>query len=206
VSGGNSSTTVVQNLGDGQMTIQTTPDEGNAYLIVSMGKPIGEPILGPLGWGERFARQIVGVTHMKRGRQTIQGLPGNLTIYYSYLNYDNNPGVGGASGAVGVDQEVELPVYAAWSNGYHTPPQTFVELIDFLERTPSFLSETMLPGTNEPIMSLPQLNEFGAIRQWIKEHGEKKVDVGTIGQYRVIDLVAAHLYRRIEIAHKSRAK
>ncbi|MCA9057203.1 MAG: hypothetical protein KDA85_01835 [Planctomycetaceae bacterium] len=195
---------MIRPLGNASVTVNNTPDEGNAFLFVSLQPAMGEPVLGPLMWGTKFIRGVVGATHMKRGTQVIRGLPEDADVYVRLMNYDNNPGVGGVEFHSGKQHVVELPVYATWSNGYHTPPERLNALVEWLrnhrDQLPALLS------SDDPAKILLANGEIDhrKVFEHVKEHAEERVTVEGIGEFRLIDVLAADVYLRTLEFHEAR--
>lgn len=198
------SQTVIAPLGTSKLHVQNTPDEGNAFLLIGLRAPIGEPILSFVGWGGDFKKGIVGVTHMKRGKIDIHGLPDDANIYLQLFNYDNNPGIGGTDAHTGTDTVATIPIYATWSNGYYQTPQHMKPLVDYLETHKPFLPDLVHPGSGDEYKTLSGRPDFGKLFEWAKTHAQDKVDVGKLGKFRVIDVLAASSYLRIRQVHEDR--
>lgn len=194
----------IKPLGSSQLNIQNTPDEGNAFLLIGLEAPIGEPILSFTGWGDKFKQSIVGVTHMKRGKTVIRGLSDNADIYLELFNYDNNPGVGGAHAHTGLDTVATIPIYASWSNGYYQTPPHMQPLTDYLEKNSPFLPELVKPGSGDEFKTSSGRMDYAKLFEWAKTHAQDKVEVGDLGKFRVIDILAASSYLRIRQAHEAR--
>jgi len=192
-------------LGSAVLTIQTEPDEGNAYLFIGTTEPMADPIMGPWFWGQEFISSIAGVTHMKRGRQIVQGLPSDGTVHAMLLNYDNNAGAGGVSVEMSPVAEATLPIYATWSNGYYQPPERLKDLVAWLRIDEEQFAEVLANGDEKAAALLPVTRErYDDYIDWLTEHGREMRTVDGVGKFTVLDLVAAQNYLRILEFHEAR--
>jgi len=192
-------------LGSAVLTIQTEPDEGNAYLFIGTAEPMADPIMGPWFWGQEFISSIAGVTHMKRGRQIVQGLPSDGTVHAMLLNYDNNAGAGGVSVDMFPVAEATLPIYATWSNGYYQPPERLENLVEWLRTNEEQFAEVLANGDAKAAALLPVTRErYDDYIDWLTQHGREMRTVDGVGTFTVLDLVAAQNYLRILEFHEAR--
>ena len=182
-------------LGRGRLKIVNDPEEGSAFLLLSLKPTIGDAILGPACWGDEFISHIVGVTHMHLPHVTILGVPENASIHAALMNYDNNPGIGAASYKAG-QSEGKLRIVATWSNGHKLPPAELKELTDFVSKQnweiAHFLPEAAgLKTRNESTQVL-----FKALR----ENPKREVEIPGMGQRLLADVAAAYLYTQLKSA------
>jgi hypothetical protein len=196
----------IKSLGTGVLSIQAVPDEGNAYLFVSTSPALAEPIVGPMFWGEDFTRNIAGVTHIKRGRQVIQGLPVGQDVHVMLLNYDNNPGMGGVSVHMEPFTNATLPIYATWSNGYHQPPERLRKLVEWLRAHKQDVDELLTDGKPDELLTSRGSRDYERFRVWVSEHGDELRRVPGVGEFPVLDIVAAENYLRVLESHEARKK
>ncbi|MEM7453863.1 MAG: hypothetical protein AAF456_05850 [Planctomycetota bacterium] len=180
-------------LGDHTLKIVNDPEEAHALLVVSLGPTLGDGILGPMGWGEEFRTNWIGVTQMEVPYVTITGLPSESAIHASLLNYDNNPGVGGASFEAG-QREGRLRIIASWSNGHKTPPPELEELTEHIAGNDIQIIDLLPEGDFEP----GQVNEQRMkLLEMLNEDGDAMLDVPGFGQQRLADVIAAYAYATI---------
>lgn len=194
---------VIQPLGESKLTIGTTPDEGNAFLVISLKPMLGEGILGFWGWGKEFPRHAIGITHMHRGTIDILGLPDNVDVHLSLINYDNNPGTGGGRAKTGRDAVATIRVYASWSNGYYQTPEHMVPLVTAIEKEDKDLFDWLQPGSGDLKTVDGNLDRLALI-DWINTHGSDMVEVGSLGKQRLVDVFAAISYLRVRQLHEAR--
>lgn len=180
-------------------------DEGNAFLFVGLKPPLGEPILSIMGWGPEFPKHIIGLTHMKRGKTEIHGLPNDAKVYLSLFNYDNNAGTGGAVADTGRDHVATIPIYATWSNGYHKTPEHMAPLVDFIEKGKKSLAEIVRPDAADEFKLPSGRVDQRKLNTWMKDHATEEVEVEGLGKVRIIDVLAASSYLRIRRSHEARA-
>lgn len=134
----------IRPLGTASVSLQNDPAENHCFAVISRGPLLGEPVLGPLVWGEEFVRGAIGATLMEEEHTTISGLPSGARIHIGMFNYDNNPGVGGGTWTVDDGATWTVPIYANWSNGRYDPPQRLLPLVEFLERQSEPLSHLIM--------------------------------------------------------------
>jgi hypothetical protein len=188
----------VRSLGNGSLAIVNDPEEANAFLFLSSRPPIGDPILGPLSWGDEFVNGLFAVTHMSEPHVTFMGLPSGQEIHASLLNYDNNPGFGGGSYRVGEARRVPLRILAGWSNGHCDPPARLLTLVEHLEERRLDLSQLLgLPDTD--VHNARELNRLAT------EIPNREIEVKGLGKLRLIDLLAASRYNYLRSHHKARS-
>jgi hypothetical protein len=180
--------------GDGVLNIVTDPEEPHNFLVISRCEPLGDPALGPLGWGHDFVAGIIGVTRMEDSRLTLVGLPNKAEIHVGLWNYDNSVGTGGGSFAVGNAEQVRLPIYGGWSNAKYEPPTQLARLTDHLEQ--SGLDVNNMIGLERPA----SLTREYLLHVW--RHAADVSRVDGFGDAKVIDLLAADSYRRLRKHHR----
>jgi hypothetical protein len=189
----------VRALGSASITVETDPHEGNAFLFPTTKKPIGDFVLGTAAWKD-FGTQVLGVTHMHRGRMTMKGLPDNSDIFFCYLNYDNAAGVGGGFCNTGRDKTATINVYATWSNGKYDPPARLLPLVRYLETTGISLADAAQLSNSD------EFKGAGALKAWklVIADPTRKIAVGNTGEWIVLDIAAAVSYRLLRRAHATR--
>ncbi len=184
-------------LGKGILKIINDPEEEHAFLLISRNPRLGEGVLGPAAWGPEFLSGIIGVTQMEEPYVTLTGLPGGKEIHVGLFNYDNNPGVGGASYVVGKEQEVRLEIYATWSNGKHDPPARLLKLTQHLEKKNLSAAKLLgLPGKER--------DHDEALRKMLREKADQKIEVEGVGTFRLADILAADTYKELRKHHRAR--
>ena len=185
-------------LGGGVLRIKTDPEEGHALLLVTLNPTMGDAIVGPLGWGDQFVRNVVGVTHMEAPHVTIVGLPDDRDVHAALLNYDNNPGLGAGSFEAG-QREGRLRIVASWSNGHHEPPPELKALTEHLEANRITLQDFVGADlkTNRAAMWRKLVAD-------LRENLVRQVEVRGFGKQRLVDVVAAARY--VELRAKFRKK
>jgi hypothetical protein len=179
--------------GKGVLHVVTDPEAPHNFLLISRHRPLGDAVLGPLGWGRDFVAGIIGVTRMEDSRLTVVGLPDNEDVHLGLLNYDNSVGMGGGSFVVGKDEPARLPIYAYWSNGQYEPPPRLARLTDHLEQ--SGLDVNNLIGFERP----------GPTREYLTHvwrHAADEFQVDGYGEAKAIDLLAADSYRKLRKHHR----
>lgn len=186
-------------LGDGILKIVNDPEEPHAFLLISRNPRLGDGVLGPAAWGKEFLSGLIGVTQMERPYVTLVGLPDGKTIHVGLFNYDNNPGVGGDSYTVGQDQSVRLKIYATWSNGKYEPPERLAKLTDYLDE--NSLSASSLIG-----LEGGDSKNREALWELIHSDTERRIRVDGVGEFRLIDILAAAQYKSLRRFHRARAK
>ncbi|MDP6467756.1 MAG: M56 family metallopeptidase [Pirellulaceae bacterium] len=191
--------TQIRSLGEGVLKIVNDPKEPHAFLFLSRAAMIGDPILGPLGWGEEFIANAIGVTLMEDVHVTIEGLPDKNDVHVALFNYDNNPGIGGGSYRVGQQEEVRLKIYATWSNGRYDPPDRLLKLVEHFENTDLSLSK-LIGLENGDARNHEELVRIAG------EAPDRKVKVDELGEFRFIDTLAALRYKWLRQNHPARQK
>jgi hypothetical protein len=182
--------------GDAVVTIVTDPAEPHNFLLFSAKPPLGEGVLGPIGWGPNFIAGAIGFTRMEDSHVTILGLAKGATIHVGLFNYDDSVGTGGTSFEVQPGQTVTLPIYAGWSNGKYEPTERLAKLTDHLETAKVNVSELLkfdMKGGPD---------NFGQYIQTAWKHAGDMIDVPGYGQVKFIDLLAADYYRRGREHHR----
>lgn len=194
----------VKALGSSVLQIQNQPNEGNAFLFVSLKPTLGEPILGPMLWGNDFTRNVVSAVHIKRGSQTFFGLPNNAEVHVMLLNYDNNAGLGGVTVKTNRYTKATLPIYATWSNGYHEPPQRLKPLVEWVRAHPQQGHDLIHANIEAPLKPKPGQPNNLALLEHLKQSPDVAVDVPGLGKFSKLELLAAQNYLRILESHEAR--
>lgn len=196
----------IKALGSSTLRIQTEPDEGHAYLFLSLKPTLGEPILGPMLWGENFTTNIMSAVHIRRGAQTYFGLPNNAEVHVMLLNYDNNAGIGGVTVRTNQFTNATLPIYATWSNGYHEPPERLKPLVEWIRSHPQQATNLLNSGLDPtPSPKQGRLNYLSLFKQ-LQQNPHQIVDVLDVGKFKKLDLLAAQSYLRILQSHEQRKR
>ncbi|MCA9145893.1 MAG: hypothetical protein KDB05_24040, partial [Planctomycetales bacterium] len=186
----------VRKIGSGVLKIVNDPEEAAAFLFVSRQRPIGDPILSWLGWGEKFLPGLIAVTHMSEPYATLTGLPDDKDVHVALFNYDNNPGVGGGSYRVGNKAEVKLPILASWSNGKDDPPEELLKLVEHMEE--KLLAISPLVG-----LAGEDYRNWNQLRDLVKQDPDRAINVEGVGEFRLIDVLAASRYRDLRNRHRA---
>jgi hypothetical protein len=191
----------IRPLGTARMTLVNDPEEPHAFLVLSTAPLHGDPVLGPLFWGDNFAKHAIGITLMETPHVTFHGLP-EKELHAGLFNYDNNPGVGGATFTAKDSGTARIPIYASWSNGLDEPPKELLALVEHLE-TKDLSAEALLKP-RFPKEFAETKNRRDAVLQILRDHGDKKLTVEGVGEFRILDIAAADTYRRLRESHKAR--
>lgn len=186
---------MVKQWGDSSLRINTDPAEPHNYLIISRTAPLGDPVLGPTGWGPEFAKNIIGITRAEDPSVTLVGLPEGTQIHVALFNYDDNMGIGGGSLTVKSGQPATIPIYASWSNGKYDPPPRLLKLTEHLEQNP--VDIVKLTGIGRSELSADCLQ-----RIWRKANAP--IELAGYGTVPTIDLLAAGAYRDQRASHRKR--
>ncbi|MBL8817190.1 MAG: hypothetical protein JNL58_14280 [Planctomyces sp.] len=192
-------------LGDAAVVLENEPKEGNAYLFISTVEPDADPILGPFGWGKKFLTGVIGLTHEAGSMMIIRGLP-RQKIYVSYLNYDNNPGIGGVSFVGGETENVTLHVYAGWSNGYFQPPEHLSKLVDYVDQHPDSIDDLLKLSSNPDFLNEQGKVDRNKLMTNLESLKDQKVSIDGFGEFRATDMLAAQAYSELRKYHLERAK
>lgn len=187
-------------LGTATMTLINDPEEEHAFLVLSTGAMRGDPVLPFPFWGERFARHAIGITLMETHQVTFHGLP-DREIHAGLFNYDNNPGVGGASFSVVDGETARIPIYATWSNGKYAPPAGLLPLVQHLEKTGTDVEELLKKRYAAEVTTEENRNPVFPI---VLKHGDDVLELEGFGKVRVLDLAAADRYRGLRAHHAKR--
>lgn len=187
----------LKKLGDGTLKILNDPEEAHAFLLISRNPRLGEGVLGPAAWGPEFLSGIIGVTQMEEAHVTLTGLPDGKEIHVGLFNYDNNPGVGGASYGVGKEKEVRLEIFATWSNGKHDPPARLLKLTEHLEKN-NLSASRILKLTGQ------ERDQEEILRRMLREDADQQIEVEGVGTFRLADILAADTYKELRKSHRGR--
>lgn len=188
VKAGEPTQVMIQPWGHESLRIVTDPEEPHNYLVISRKAPLGEGVLGPLGWGEAFIAGAIGVTRMETPHVTLVGLPESAEVHVGLWNYDNSAGVGGGTFVVGKDRPGRLPIYAGWSNGKYEPTARLKKLAEHLETA------------DVDILELLDLKDAQWSREYFQQvwdRAEEPVQVEGYGEAKFIDVLAAESYREM---------
>ncbi len=184
----------VKQLGNGVLSITNDPKENHAFIVISRNSMLGDPILGPMGWGKKFLNGAIGISLMEDVHVTIEGLPDNQKVHIGLFNYDNNPGIGGGTYMVGQDRNVRMPIYATWSNGKYDPPERLLKLVEHFEK--ENISAMELIGKESM--------EYDKLIKMLENDPPPTVDVKGFGKVPLADALAADGYKRLREFHKKR--
>ncbi len=193
----------IEPLGDKPVVLENDPMEGNAYVFLSAKAPFAEPIFGPLGWGDSFRSHIIGITHQGKPPLMVRGLP-DSEVSVSVLNYDNNPGLGGTRFVPGKSWKQTVPIYASWSNGYYTPPERLLPLVEYLDNTPQGFAK-LVEGNKEAFpFDLTNPDNQRQLYNQLESLKEKSIEVPGLGKQQVLDVLAARSYAELRKYHQKR--
>jgi len=192
----------LQPLGSGILTIQNDPEEAGAFLVVSMAPMLGDPVLGLTGWGDDFVRQVIGVTHMSAPRATFVGLPDDKEVHIGLFCYDNVPGFGGGQARIGKNPVARIRIYAGWSDGHDEPPARLLPLVEYLENENPSLPELMQLGDRNEFLTDRGHPDEQKVWQAAKKDLSKRISVPAVGDFRVIDILAADAYKTLRAHHR----
>ena len=194
-------------LGTSTLRIENTPDEGNAYVFIGLCPTLGDPVLGPYFWGNQFVTGICGATHMKRGSQQFFGLPDNTDVHVMLLNYDNNAGAGGVTAKPGGPTAItKLPIYATWSNGIYKAPKRFEPLIEWLRTHKDQTLNVLTNGKSNDFLTPQNQRNAEKLADYVKQNHSIKIKIDDLGEFSLIDILAAERYLRLLEAHEPRVK
>lgn len=192
----------LQPLGNGILTVQNDPEEAGAFLFVSTAPMLGDPVLGFYGWGDDFVRHVIGVTPMSVPRATFIGLPDDKEVHVALFCYDNVPGFGGGQARVGKDALATIQIYAGWSNGHDEPPARLLPLVNYLENKNPSLPELMQLGDHDEFLNDRGHPDEQKVWQAAKKNLNKRISVPAVGDFRVIDILAADAYKTLRAHHR----
>lgn len=202
VKAGETTPVSIRPLGKARMTLINDPEEPHAFLVLSTAARRGDPVLAFPFWGEKFGSHAIGITLMETPKVTFDGLPEGQ-VHAGLFNYDNNPGIGGASFTVVDGGTMRIPIYATWSNGKFDPPAGLLPLVEHLELQKVSVEELLKPRYVEEFSKGPDRNAiFGVLLKC----GDETLAVEGFGEVRILDLVAADTYRSLREHHRSRGK
>jgi len=193
----------IEPLGDKPAVLENEPKEGNTYIFLSATAPFAEPIFGPLGWGDSFRSHIIGITHQGKPPLMVRGLP-DTEVFVSILNYDNNPGLGGTSFVPGKSSKQTVPIYASWSNGYYTPPERLLPLVDYLDKTPGGFEQLLEANKDLFPVDLKDPNNLRQLYNQLETLKDKTIEVPGLGKQQVLDVLAARSYGELRKYHLKR--
>lgn len=204
VQSGIATTAAIRALGSSALQLTCEPLEGNAFLFVGLEPCEADPILGPGMWTSQFLGSIVSAVHIRGGRQTIFGLPDDQTVHVRYLNYDNNPGLGGVSVITRPVTRVTLPVYATWSNGFHRPPKRLASLVEWVRDHRDEAFGLLTDGRPNDFLTRNQVRNHQKLTRYLMENSQRTATIEELGRVRVLDIAAAERYLAILEHHERR--
>ncbi len=197
----------LRKLGDGVLHVVNDPQEAGAYLLISTEPTLGDPILGPFGWGEPFINHVIAITHMSKPRAVIVGLPEDQTVHLAAFFYDNVAGSAGCEAVADGNQKAVLNIYAGWSNGHDDPPAALLPLVEYLEKDNPSLSQLLQsPAYDQLIDKHGNVSDGSGLMRFLAEHGDDVVNVANLGEFRIKDVLAAKGYRLLREHHQQRRK
>ncbi len=199
VTANNSVQAKLKPLGNGTLKIINDPEASHDFLFISRKPRMGDGVLGPLAWGEGFLSGLIGVTQMEKPFVTLKGLPDGDDIHAAILNYDNNPGLGGDTYRVGKEQVVRLEIFATWSNGKYEPPPKLAKLTDYLDEHK--LTASRLLGLDGP-----DYKNHEAIWTAVRTQPDRKYRIAEVGEFHLVDILAALRYQQLRQHHRDRKK
>lgn len=186
------------------LEITCDPLEGNAFVFVALKPNQADPILGPTLWSTDFTRSIICAVHLRGGRQTVFGLPQGRPVHVRYLNYDNNPGLGGQTVTTSAVTRLTLPVYATLSNGFHRPPTKLAALVEWVREHRDLAFELLTDGRPDDFLVRSQIRNHQKLAQFLRDNPERMVSIEGLGRVRAVDIAAAERYLAILEHHEQR--
>ena len=191
-------------VGDGPLTVNFDPDAEGSFIFISTAPMNVDPILGYLGWGEEFQRNIVAAAHHAEPQSTFIGLPTDRDLYVGVFCYDNLMGFGGTVARAGLGRETTVPIYAAWSDGMCDPPPRLLPLTEHLEKAGVDWLELMQFEEIERLRYASGKLNQEAVQEKLAASMEKRVTVSDLGEVAVKDILAAESYRELRERRRDR--
>jgi len=118
---------------EGTCGIRLAFEIGNSdcYVMVGLAAPSCDPVLGFLGWDNRFVSGLIAWNRMPYGQTTLLGLPAG-SFHVALFANDNNPGFGAADIELreGEIADAKIPIVASWSTGHKNPPPRLEKLFN----------------------------------------------------------------------------
>lgn len=196
---GNAENVVIKPLGHGTVRLTADPEESGAFMFLSRGRTIGDPILSIAGWGTDFIKGVFAFTHVSSPTMTLVGLPDKTEVTASVFYYDNVPGIGGATWTTGLLDEVAYRVMAGWSNGHDRPPAHLAPLTDYLREHPE-IGRAATQEATEKLRAGFQGGRFQSV--WDDLGGpDREIEVPGFGTAALADLLAAYNYAELQRHH-----
>ena len=206
VQAGQTTETFVTAPGDGQLTVELEPDAEGSYIFISTAPMQCEPVLGFVGWGQEFLKNIIAAAHHIPAQSTFIGLPTDRDLYVGVYCYDNLPGFGGATARAWVGAKVKVPLYGPWSDGKVDPPPKLFPLTEYLETSGKSWVEVAQLGPAEAFYDERGRLKRGLVEPTVQASLEKRVAVGDLGEFAVKDIYAAESYRELREYRRQRAE
>lgn len=179
----------------GTNSIRIAYQHDGEYLLLGMQPQRGDPVLGWLGWGTNFVRNLIGFGAIPRGDGLlVHGLPG--PTYASIFVNDDSPGFGAIQLHFGGTDAVRIPVVAGWSDGYKIPPTNLLWLVELLQ-TNRFNFDELLGITTRPPPGQTFIEREQAITELVLPIWKKEIVLPTGQKTCVADLLTAQGYARL---------
>ena len=180
-------------LGSGVLHLDEHVPNDDAFLVIGTSPPRADPVLGFVGWGGQFAKNIIGGNRMPHGATTIRGLPVGSVHAVVFAN-DNSPGWGASEVEIRADVTTVtyVPIVASWSVGDHDPPRRLENLVAEVKSLDS------LPGILKSHgIVLDGAKGIFSVQQKISRHLETEVTLPSGRKTKGGDLLAAMGYARL---------
>ena len=187
-------------LGTGVLHVDEDAGNDEAFLVIATASPRADPILGFVGWGGQFAKNIIGGNRMPRGLTEIRGLPEG-TVHAVVFANDDSPGWGAGEAEIraGVTTVTYVPIVAGWADGHHDPPrrlETLVEEVKSLDSLPGILKSHGI--------ALDESKGIFSVQQQISRHLDTLITLPSGRKTKGGDLLAAMGYVRMAESVKRR--
>jgi hypothetical protein len=200
---------VIKPLGTGVVQIDQKSGNSSGILMLSTAEPLGDPVLGFTGLGDKYFGNLIGGNRMPKGRTKIIGLPPG-PVHAAVFMPDNVPGFGFGTldpSAAGVQS---FPMVAAWSDGQHDPPERIAGIIAGLkraagkERVPDDFLYQVVGVDAARVKRMKETSKKGnALEEYTAKMAllgplDRSVELAGVGKVRVIDLLAAFSYMELQ--------
>ncbi len=187
-------------LGSGVLHVDEQVGNDGAFLVIGTAPPRADPVLGFVGWGGEFSKNIIGGNRMPKGVTEIRGLPEGQIHAVVFAN-DDSPGWGAGEAEIraGVTTVTYIPIVAGWSDAHHDPPRRLEGLVKEIEALDD------LPNTLESNgIVLDPIKGIFSIQQQLSRHLETQVTLPSGRKTHGADLLAAVGYVRLAEAISKR--
>ena len=143
---------------------------------------------------------------MSLPRATFLGLPEDCELYLALFCYDNVPGFGGITVQKDQKKIVSIKIYAAWSNGYDDPPKQLRSLVEYLEKNNPLLSDILLFSPHKDFLDAHGNLNYEKLWNTAKKNKETKIAISDLGEFSLMEILAAEAYKRLRIYHQLQKK